>query len=146
MPAYRYLLCDLLTDRKIATLPLSGVTFNRRISRTGTLQGGFTATTKETVDLAKRLKAYAGRSALWVYRDNALWWGGIPWTVTAHQGARGGVGITVAAATFDSYAHHRELYTDKTYTQVDQGVIIPDLWRTLASDPRGDIGMVVPAP
>lgn len=142
MPTYRYLLCDLLTDQRLATLPLSGVKFDRRLCRRGSLNGGFEATTRATVSAAKLLKAYAGRSALWVYRDNVLWWGGIPWTVQAGQGARGGVKVQVTAATFDSYAHRRQLYADKSYTGVDQGVIIPDLWRTIQTDPRGDIGMV----
>lgn len=142
MPTYRYLLCDLLTDQQLAHLPLSGVRFDRRISRSGSLQGGFNAPTKALVGVGKLLKAYAGRSALWVYRDNALWWGGIPWTVKARQGARGGVDIAVQAATFDSYAHRRRLYADATYAATDQGVIIPDLWRQIQADPRGDIGMV----
>lgn len=142
MPQYRYLLCDLLTDQRLATLPLTGVRFDRRISRTGTLQGGFLAPTRELVQVGKLLRRYAGRSALWVYRDNALWWGGIPWTVGARQGARGGVQISVQAATFDSYAHHRRLYADRVYVNEDQGNIIPDLWQAIQDDPRGDIGMV----
>lgn len=142
MPAYRYLLTDLLTDQTLAVLPLRGVTFDRRISRTGSLQAAMDAPNAEQVAIAKLLHAYAGRSALWVYRDNALWWGGIPWTVQARQGPRGGVQATVQAATFDSYAHRRRLYLDAIYAGVDQGVIIPDLWRKLQADPRGDIGMV----
>jgi hypothetical protein len=140
--AYRYLLCDLLTDQPLADLPLSGVKFDRRISRRGSLQGGFLAPTSKLVEVGRLAKAYAGRSALWVYRDGALWWGGIPWTVNAKQGPRGAVAVSVTAATFDSYAHRRDLYVDKTYTAADQGVIIPDLWRTIQTDPRGDIGMV----
>lgn len=141
MPSYRYLLCDLLTDQKLATLPLGGVKFDRRLCRKGSLTGGFEATTTAAVKVGQLLRAYAGRSALWVYRDGALWWGGIPWTVIANQGARGGVQVQVTAATFDSYAHRRRLYADKVYTGVDQGVIIPDLWREIQTDPRGDIGM-----
>lgn len=142
MVAYRYLLCDLLTDRPIAELPLSGVTFGRRVSRVGDLSGSMVANTPEQVATAKLLHAFAGRSALWVYRDSAVWWGGIPWSVVPSQGQRGGVKVDVSAATFDSYAHHRRLYTDKTYTAVDQGVIIPDLWRTIQADPAGNIGVV----
>lgn len=141
-PAYRYLLCDLLTDQVLAVPPLSGVSFERRISRTGSLSGKLVAPTPALVATAKLMHAYAGRAALWVYRDNQLWWGGIPWTVQAHQGERGPVVADVQAATFDSYAHHRELYADATYSQVDQGVIIPDLWRRMQADPRGDIGVV----
>lgn len=140
-PEYRYLLCDLLTDTPLAFLPLTGVTFDRRISRVGSLSATLNATTPQLVAAAKLLHRYAGRSALWVQRGDALWWGGIPWTVKAAQGPRDSVVCTVSAATFDSYAHRRQLYTDVTYTQVDQGVIIPDLWRTIQSDSRGDIGV-----
>ena len=141
-PTYRYLLCDLLTDQPLAQLPLSGVTFGKRISRTGSLSATLNCPTPQLVAAGRLLHRYAGRAALWVYRDNALWWGGIPWTVTPRQGQRGPVQVSVSAATFDSYAHHRRLYVDKTYTQVDQGVIIPDLWRTIQTDASGNIGMV----
>lgn len=141
-PAYRYLLCDLLTDQLLADLPLSGVSFERRISRTGSLSGQLDAPTPQLVDTAKLLHAYAGRAALWVYRGNQVWWGGIPWTVQARQAERGPVVAQLQAATFDSYAHHRQLYADAIYSQVDQGVIIPDLWRKLQEDPRGDIGVL----
>ena len=141
MPTYRYLLCDLLTDQPIAEPPLSGVQFTRRISRTGDLSATLTAVNTDTVRAARLLHRYAGRAALYVYRDSAIWWGGIPWSVVPAQDKRGGVVVQVQAATFDSYAHHRRLYANKTYTQVDQGVIIPDLWRTIQLDARGDIGV-----
>lgn len=142
MPAYRYLLCDLLTDTPVANLPLKGVVFDRRISRTGTLSATLEASTRELVLTAKLLQAYCGRSALWVLRDGVPWWGGIPWGAPATQDERGPVKLSVSAATFDSYAHRRQLRTDKTYVQVDDGVIVPDLWRWLQSDPSGDIGVV----
>ena len=74
-PAYRYLLTDLLTDRLLAELPLTGVSFDRRISRVGALSGTLVAPSKHLVDLGKLMHTYAGRAALWVYRDSALWWG-----------------------------------------------------------------------
>lgn len=139
---YRYLLCDLLTDQVVAELPLSGVSFDRRISRTGSLSGSIEASSPELVRIAKLAHAYAGRSALWVLRGEALWWGGIPWTVIPTQAERGPVRVSISAATFDSYAHHRRLYRDKGYVATDQGVIIPDLWREIQSDAAGDIGVV----
>lgn len=142
MATYRYLLCDLLTDQPLAVLPLHGVKFDRRISRVGAFGASMSAPTQQLVDVAKTLYSYAGRSALWVYRDNALWWGGIPWTVIPKQGPRGAVEVSVQAATFDSYAHRRQLRADKVYVGWDQGSIIPDLWRTIQADPRGDIKML----
>lgn len=142
MPAYRYLLCDLLTDRPLADLPLTGVGFERRISRVGSFSGTLTAPDKATTELARLAYRYAGRAALYVYRDNALWWGGVLWTTQVQQGARGPLTATLQAATFDSFAHRRKLYDTKTYTQQDQGVIVPDLWRTVQSYPVSDIGVV----
>lgn len=142
MPAYRYLLCDLLTDAPVATLPLKGVSFERRISRTGLLSATMDASTRETVATAKLLRDYCGRSALWVLRDGVPWWGGIPWTAPATQDERGAPKITLSAGTFDSYAHKRLLREDKTYAQVDDGIIVPDLWRWIQSDPSGDIGVI----
>lgn len=142
MSTYRYLLCDLLTDQIIAQVPLSGVSFERRISRTGSLSGTLECSTPDLVRMGRLMHAYAGRAALWVYRDAALWWGGIPWTVVPSQAERGPVRVSVSAATFDSYAHRRRLYTDAAYVNEDQGAIIPDLWRRIQADPSGDIGMV----
>jgi hypothetical protein len=144
MPSYRYLLCDLLTDEPLATLPLSGVAFERRISRTGTLSGTLQASTPALVETARLLQANVGKAALWVYRDNAIWWGGIPWSAPVQQGVRGPVTLSVSAATFDSYAHKRQLREDKTYAQVDDGAIIPDLWRWLQDHETGsgDIGVI----
>jgi hypothetical protein len=141
-PTYRYLLCDLLTDQLLADLPLTGVGFDRRVSRVGSLQGTLLAPNPRLVEVARLAHRYAGRAALWVLRDGAVWWGGIPWTVVPSQGPRGPVQVSLTAATFDSYAHRRWLPTPLQYTQVDQGIIIPDLWRRIQADPRGDIGMV----
>lgn len=138
-PAYRYLLCDLLTDRLVAVLPLRGVSFDRRISRVGSLNATMDAASAGQVATAKLLRQFAGRSALWVYRDDSLWWGGIPWTVVPSQGPRGAVQVSVQAATFDSYAHHRRLYADATYSQVDQCTIVADLWRRVQADRGGNI-------
>lgn len=142
MSAYRYLLCDLLTDQPITDLPLSGVSFERRIGRVGALTANLTAPNAALVAKARLVHRYAGRSALWVYRGNQVWWGGVLWAAPATQAERGGVELSLSAATFDSYAHHRVLNSDLTYAGVDQGVIIPSLWRHLQSDARGDIGMV----
>lgn len=142
MATFRYLLCDLLTDQPITDLPLSGVSFERRISRTGSLSGTLVAPNRTLVEKARLAHEYAGRAALWAYRGNQIWWGGVLWAAPARQAERGGVELSLSAATFDSYAHHRQLRTDRSYVNTDQGVIIPDLWRHLQADPRGDIGMV----
>lgn len=141
MTTYRYLLCDLLTDTPLVDLPLTGVTFEKRISRVGPLQATLHATNPKLVERARIAHAYAGRSALWVFRDGQVWWGGVLWTARATQAERGGVTLALAGATFDSYAHHRTLRATLNYVQTDQGLIIPRLWQHLQADPRGHIGM-----
>lgn len=145
-PSYRYVLCDLLTDQLLAVAPLTGVSFNRAISRTGSLTATLKADTPALVEVARLMFRYAGRSALWVYRDNAIWWGGIPWTVIPRQGQRGSVEVAVSAATFDSYAHHRILHKDISYVQWDQNQLVASLWQVLqgldsGGDQRGNIGV-----
>lgn len=159
-PSYRYVLCDLLTDQLLAVLPLTGVTFSRAISRTGSLSGTLKApavgqeingvvTTPEKraqlIDTAKLLHRYAGRAALWVYRDNAIWWGGIPWTVIPRQGQRDSVEVSVTASTFDSYAHRRVFPTNETYVQWDQNQLVASWWQVIqglnGGDQRGNIGV-----
>lgn len=142
MPAYHYLLCDLLTDLPLASLPLKGVNFDRRISRQGTLSATLSASSPALIQTAKLTHEAAGRAALYVLRDGVPWWGGVMWSAPVTQGERGPVSLQVSAATFDSYPHKRQLREDKTYTQVDQGFIIPDLWRWLQSDASGDIGVI----
>jgi len=150
VPTYRYLLCDLLTDRLLADLPLTGVSFSGSISRTGTLSATLTAPNAALIRYARTLYTYTGRSALWVERrtngGSSLWWGGIPWTVQPQQDQQGAVSLQVSASTFDSYAGRRLLYEDKVYTQVGQNLIIKDLWDTIQADARngyaaGNIGV-----
>lgn len=141
-PSYTYLLCDLLTDRKILRPPLQGVSFERRIGYPGAFTGKLECPDAQTVAMAKTIKAYCGRGALYVFRNGAPWWGGIIWTAPAKKDGRGNIGLDIAAATFESYPNHRTIRQDVTYTQTDQGVIIPDLWRRMQSDPRGNIGVL----
>lgn len=141
-PRYSYLLCDLLTDRKIAALPLQGVTFGRRIGYAETMSGTLVCPDAQTVALAKIVRANTTRSALYVYRDGALWGGGIVWDTPAVRTARGNISMTVTASTFESYAFHRDIREDITYAGVDQGVIVADLWRRMQDTPAGDIGVV----
>lgn len=137
-----YLMCDLLTDRKISRLPLRGVSFGRTIGFAGSLSGTMDVVDPTTVALAKTARAYAGRCALYAFRNGAPWWGGIVWTTPVKKSGRGAITLEVNAATFESYANHRIIREDINYTQTDQGIIIPDLWRRLQADSYGDIGVI----
>lgn len=140
-PRYSYLLCDLLTDQRVATLPLSGVSFGRRIGYAEAITGTLAVPDAQSVMLARAVRAFTGRSSLYVFRNGALWGGGIVWSTPLTKDGRGNLTMTLNAATFESYAFHRDIREDITYTGVDQGVIVPDLWRRMQANPAGDIGV-----
>lgn len=141
-PRYRYVLADLLTDRNITALPLTGVGFDRRISRTGAFKGNLDVYSRESAALAELVALYAGRSALWVYRGASLWWGGILWTASPSMNDRSEAQLALQASTFDSYAHHRDIREDITYTGIEQTVIIADLWNRMQNQDYNDIGVL----
>ncbi|MGH3501576.1 MAG: hypothetical protein ACRDQA_11920 [Nocardioidaceae bacterium] len=141
-PRYRYVVADLLTDRVLADLPLTGVTFDRRISRAGSLRGSMDVPDTETARTADQVARWSGRLSLWVLREGEVWWGGVLWTTSPSRDSKGRSTMSVQAATFESYADRRIIRDDITYDGWDQGTIIPDLWRRLQDRPEGDVGVV----
>ncbi|MFF4607975.1 hypothetical protein ACFY12_35210 [Streptomyces sp. NPDC001339] len=138
---YRALFCDLSTDRVLDALPVSGVSFEDYIGKTGTMTGTLTAPDRATAD---RIKAAVvpGRTAVWISRDRAIWWGGIIWTTALGSTARGAPAkAEIQAGTFDSYLDHRLLTADVTATDEDQFVIARRLVDFAQSTDGGDIGI-----
>jgi len=146
---YRYLICDLLTDQPIATLPLTGVKFSRRISRVGEFSGNWDIAVQEQASLLAEILPNLGRCSLWVYRQPpvphhapwSLWWGGIIWQATPTRNARGPVSISFKASTFDSYAHRRLILQNLVYKGQGQEFIMHDLWARMQARSEGDIGV-----
>lgn len=139
--SYRAVFCDLRTDQVLDALPISGVSMEDFIGKTGTMTGTLTATDTATAD---RIKATAipGRTAVWIERDRELWWGGILWTtkVTSAQRATPAA-AEIQAATFDSYLDHRLITTNLRFDGADQFAIARRLI-TYAQEPEGaDIGI-----
>lgn len=137
---YRVLICDLRSDQLLDVLPLWGVSFDEYLGKTGSLRGTVHLV---TADLAARARAalIPGRTALWVERDGALWWGGILWTTSLGSDDRGRLRLDLQAATWDSYLAHRMLYDSQQATGVDQFDIVRNLVEYCAEQPGGDIGI-----
>ncbi len=139
--SYRALLTDLRTDQVRDALPISGVGLEDYIGKTGTMTGTLTAPDTATADRI-RAAVTPGRTAVWIERDNELWWGGIVWTAAISSSTRGAPGrAEIQAATFDSYLDHRLLTTNLVADNVEQLDIARRLVDFAQSTAGGDIGI-----
>ncbi len=99
MTDYRYMTADLVTDVDLADIPLVDASFGPSLNGGGTCTGSIPlhSTVRE-----KHVRP--NRTALYVYRDDELVWGGIIWQLQP-QGQR----MSLTAAGFESYAQQRLL-------------------------------------
>lgn len=132
---HRYLVADLVTDAPIGWLPLSGVSYGRRLSTQAEASGAFTITNgnAETARFITQRPA-----ALYAYRETAarkeVWWGGIIWTATPRRGSKGATTCEVQAATFESLPSYRRIWTDTSFDEQDRAVALRDLWEQMQAD------------
>ncbi|PJN40720.1 hypothetical protein CG747_10260 [Streptomyces sp. CB02959] len=139
--SYRALFCDLRTDQVLDSLPISSVSFEDYIGKTGTLSGTLAAPDRGTADRI-RAAVVPGRTMVWIERDGVIWWGGIAWTVTVSSTGRGAPAkAEIQAATLDSYLDHRLLTYDFTATEVEQFEIARRLVGYAQASAGGDIGI-----
>lgn len=106
-PVYTYAIHDLRSNVFLDELPLTGVSFNTPLNRSGSLQA--------TWDLAKHpsttkrnpydLTAPA-RRAIYVLRDRVPLWGGIIWTSVYDSDTKR---ITIGAGDWWTYFDHRKV-------------------------------------
>lgn len=115
---YRLLVCDLLTDRLIDVLPVTGLSFDDYIGKSGSLSGTVPVA---DADMAARAKAALvnGRTALWVLRNGEVWWSGVLWTNTPTVDGRGNTSVDISGATAETYFEHRRLWDDYRLASVD---------------------------
>ncbi|MFM9368062.1 hypothetical protein [Streptomyces sp. Da 82-17] len=137
---YRILVCDLRSDRLLDVLPLTGVSIEDYIGKSGSLSGTVPVPNRELADRARSVLVPA-RTALWVERDRRIWWGGVLWSVNPKSDERGQVSVEVQAGTFDTYLDHRMLRTTHRARGVDQLDIARDLVDYAQAQPGGDIGL-----
>jgi hypothetical protein len=140
MTPYRVLLCDLRTDRLLATLPLLDVSIDDYIGQAGSLSGTLPVPNRQIADQLRPI-VEAGRTAVWVERDRAIWWGGVLWTVTPTVDERGLATVDLQAGSFDTFLDHRILRETYRAQDVEQLDIARDLVHAAQQERGGDIGI-----
>lgn len=143
-PPYRILFCDLRSDRLIDALPVHGLTLDDWIGKTGALSGSIPV---PNADVAARVRAAVipGRTAVWVERGRAIWWGGILWTADVESDARGFLSVGIQCGGWESYLDHRVIYDTQEAAGVDQFDIVRQLVDYVQGLDGGDIGITYDA-
>lgn len=155
-PVYHYTVHDLVTNVQIGELPLSGVSFSKRLNDSGQLQGSFTV---EDRFAARRVcqdpydATMPGRRVVYAWRDEIPQWGGVIWTRSYDSGSRT---VSIGAGDWWSYFDHRKvvpllgLPVDPEfevaemlveYTGVDQNDIVRALITLAQSHTGGDLNI-----
>ncbi|WP_445396425.1 hypothetical protein ACSMX9_22545 [Streptomyces sp. LE64] len=139
-PPYRVLLCDLLPDTLLDSLPVTGLSLDHYIGKPGSLSGTIPV---PNADMAARVRAavHPGRTAVWVERGRDLWWGGPLWTARTVSDTRGRLSVQIQAGTWESYLYRRDLHDGQIANQVDQFDIVRGLVDYMQRPAGGDIGI-----
>ena len=120
---YSYVTVDLLSNRVIAEVPFSGVSFQRALSKAGTFSG-----TISMIDVTTHLNLYEstkpGKTALYVIRkvrnDSTCVWGGIIWNRSYDAIDKT---LQITGAEFPSYFYHRLIWKTLVYgTELGQSI------------------------
>ena len=138
---YRVVICDLRSDQLLDVLPVTGLSFDDYIGKTGTCSGTIEITDQRVAERV-RLNFIPARTAIYIYRDRSIWWGGILWTRTPSTDDRGFVKVAFQASTFDSYFDHRRIFDTQTFVGEDQLDIVRGLLDYAQGQTGGDIGIV----
>lgn len=151
---YRYRACDLLTDRHIADLDLSQVTFTRRIGEAGTFQATITISNPEDAERAalvvprfpEDLSTGPGRTVIHVYRNGAVWGSYLLTAATVSSEGRSNTTISLTGSSLEEYLNWVQIRTSiAPYVAVDQIDIMRDLIDRMQGEPIYDIGLTVQA-
>lgn len=116
--SYRYFVTDLITNKVIGELPITGVSYGKALKDAGEFSGTIPVTAQTSV-----LNLYAstmpGRTGLYVVRNGVCVWGGILWTRSYDVV---GKNLDITATEFTSYYHHRRIW--KTWDLSHEGVLV----------------------
>lgn len=154
MVSYRYQFADLLTDRIIGELPLTDVSFDRRIIQAGSFSAKMPVPNARVAEQVKRVvptlgetHTGPGRTVVHVWRGQALWGTYLLWRAEPKSDERGRISVDFQGASLESYLHHREIRANLTYTGQDQtSAIAAGLIAHMQAVPSGNIGLAVTAP
>ncbi|MBA9003727.1 hypothetical protein [Thermomonospora cellulosilytica] len=151
---YRYQFCDLLTDRPLADLPLTGVSFDRRIIQAGSFRGTIPVPNRRIAEEVRKvvptgpgeIQTGPGRTVVHVHRNGALWGTYLIWQATPQADERGRISVEIQGAALESYLARREIRQDVTYSGADQtSGIAAGLVNHMQAVPSGNIGLTVVA-
>lgn len=124
MSEYRYVTYDILTRNRLTELPLRDVSFGSSLTDPGDFTAKLPLLGVSAAAAAALEKATAQcRTAVYVYRDERLLWGGPIW-LSRYDTA--GVYV-ITAKEWRSYLARRYLTIDKEYTASEQLAICRDL-------------------
>jgi hypothetical protein len=143
---WTYTFADLRTDAELAVLPLTGVDFDRGISRVGALSGYLSLLDAEVRDQDPWAATTPRRTALYVERDNPetgspeVRWAGMVW---GRKRSAGSYGLTLTCATFESFLAHQLLRANLTQTQRTAVQGIAAAVAAVQGYPGGNIGLTV---
>lgn len=142
---YELLVCDLRSDQLMDRLPVTGVSCEDYIGKTGTFSGTIPVPDQA---MARRVQdaLVPGRTSLWLTRGTAVAWSGIQWTDVRVSVDRGSASAQVQAAGAESYFRdHRMIVDTLTATAEDQLDIVRDLVGYAQAMPGGHIGVEIPS-
>lgn len=148
MADFTYLFADLVTNRILGSLPLTGVTFSSPLNGAGELNGTLKMTDRRVKKALAGLGSQAGgllqpaRTAIYVDYGGVLLWGGVYWS-DDYDNTSGE--LTLRAQDFWSYLGSRKVVWSAAFTEVDQLIIAASLVDTAQAAVGGDIGVTVPA-
>lgn len=137
---YRVIICDLRSDQLLDVLPVTNLSFDDFIGKTGTCQGVIEVTDPR-VAARMRLNFIPARTAIYVLYGSDIWWGGVLWTRIPSVDSRGYVKIAFQASTFESYFDRRKIYNTQTFVGEDQLDIVRGLFDYAQGLTGGDIGI-----
>jgi hypothetical protein len=145
--SYTYLIADLRTGAVLDELPMSGVSFGKRLNDTGSFRGQLRVNDPGIRVREPRLLTEPGRTALYVDRDGQLLWGGIVWTT---QYSAANATLEIGASDFLSYLERRLVLNHPVaesgtveYVNTDQLQIAAGLVALCQQHPGGDLGIEV---
>lgn len=139
---YQYEVANLFTDATFDVLPLPAAQFDVRIGQPGAFSLP-SALGVVSTQLGLRLQqVVAGACALYVYRDSALWWGGVVWITTPAGDQNGNPTWTMQASTFDSYLARVNFQHDLAVAAGDPLDQVRALLSDMQADPFANIGLV----
>jgi hypothetical protein len=144
-PQYTFLTTDLITNRVLGEIPVSGVTLDCQLNTPGNMSANANLDDPRISNSDFIACTIPGRTSFWAYRGGKIVWGGIIWS---RQWTTQGKAFALTGQTFESYALRRFPYSWQgtnivTYTN-GQCFIINDLWAKLQGVKYGNIG-VMPA-